>query len=274
MEFRNENIDMPNNPDKHYPYVNSIIDLRPSCTKEDAVAKLLGFMKGHIRHDYPEDDNDITIEHLTYTYSLGHPLDIQLSLLKNAALSRFSDAIEAKAPEDVLNQLADVIHECDEISNKAGAYLCGIEDELAKGESSELRIDQATSDSSGEVYITLRSLDQWAREKYGISILSDTLTTNTPKQQELSQATNKNPIANKQLLDKKPKLREQEKTILDEIKKLKYDPESLPRNKAGKPGVKFEVRNSLKENKLFKGARVFDKAWERLRESDEIANVK
>jgi hypothetical protein len=56
----------------------------------------------------------------------------------------------------------------------------------------------------------------------------------------------------------------QDAAILVEIKKLGLDPLALPKNPAGKPGVKAAVRSALSESKLFKGSKVFDKAWERL----------
>lgn len=265
---------MPNNPDEHFPDFDPIFDYRTTCSKEEAVAKLLGFMRGHIRHEYPEDDSDITIEHLTYTHSLGHPLDLQLSILKEAALSRLSDAITAKSPEDVLNELTEAVVKCDELSNKAGGFLCRIDAELAKGEASALQIDSDATEKVGETQITISSLDLWAREKYGIYILTDALTINKPEQQELSSAAQKSLVGNKHPAKKQPKLQAQQDAILNEIVKLKYDPKSLPKFMSNKPGVKSEVNHILNGKGLFTGKTVFDKAWERLRKYGDIADMK
>lgn len=66
----------------------------------------------------------------------------------------------------------------------------------------------------------------------------------------------------------------QERAILDEIVRHEPDPKCLPKNAAGKSGVKAKVKNLLKNNPLFEGDTVFDKAWERLRKLGEVANVK
>ena len=62
----------------------------------------------------------------------------------------------------------------------------------------------------------------------------------------------------------------QDAAILTQVTSLGYDPLALPRNKPGKAGVKSEVRNALSKDRLFTGAKVFDKAWERLSANGEI----
>lgn len=62
----------------------------------------------------------------------------------------------------------------------------------------------------------------------------------------------------------------QDAAILEVIKTLGHDPLHLPRNEAGKPGVKAKVREAVGKNKLFKGSTVFEKAWERLTASHDI----
>lgn len=62
----------------------------------------------------------------------------------------------------------------------------------------------------------------------------------------------------------------QDKAILLELKNLGYDPQKLPKNPDGKPGVKAAVRTGLSKNRLFVGTTVFDKAWERLTAGSEI----
>ena len=64
----------------------------------------------------------------------------------------------------------------------------------------------------------------------------------------------------------------QDTTIRRAIKQAGHNPLFLPRNKAGKPGVKAAIRKSLKDNSLFIGATVFDRAWERLRKSGDLAD--
>ncbi len=66
----------------------------------------------------------------------------------------------------------------------------------------------------------------------------------------------------------------QEAAILATIRQHGYDPTSLPKNEAGKPGVKAIIRAELEgESALFpRGSTVFDKAWERLRANGDIAD--
>lgn len=69
-------------------------------------------------------------------------------------------------------------------------------------------------------------------------------------------------------------LRQQEAAILEWLRNLEYDPTSLPRSPKGRPGPKSEVRKKLKDTALFlKGPRVFDKAWQRLRDFGDIKDA-
>ena len=64
--------------------------------------------------------------------------------------------------------------------------------------------------------------------------------------------------------------RYQEQEILRVIRELGYDPQHLPPNPAGKPGVRATVRDSDKLPTMT--PKVFEKAWQRLRDSGEIAD--
>lgn len=183
---------MPKSSDKYYPTENVTLDFRTSCTKEEAAAKLIGWMKGNVRHDYPSDidEDEITSDNLVYTHSLIYGLQEHLQILRNAEWNRYNEAVCAKLPEEVLNQKAYAIAECDELIHKVGEYLCDIDEELEKEYeltgSSALKIDRRITEDSGTLHITIRSLDRWARQKYGISILdSDTPVSQTAKARPL-----------------------------------------------------------------------------------------
>ena len=62
----------------------------------------------------------------------------------------------------------------------------------------------------------------------------------------------------------------QDAAIVSELKKLRCDPTALPQNERGKAGVKSKVRAALKDDRLFTGSTVFDKAWERLSRNGDI----
>lgn len=65
----------------------------------------------------------------------------------------------------------------------------------------------------------------------------------------------------------------QDAVILETIRRVGHEPLSLPKNDAGKPGIKAAVRGELvAKHKLFpQGGRQFDKAWDRLSAFKEIA---
>ena len=61
----------------------------------------------------------------------------------------------------------------DSLAKKAFAFILDIDEELERGSASALKIDQETTERTDITHITLRSLDRWAKQKYGISILED-----------------------------------------------------------------------------------------------------
>lgn len=66
----------------------------------------------------------------------------------------------------------------------------------------------------------------------------------------------------------------QDSQILAVIRKAGHDPLGLPVNEPGKPGVKAKTRAALSgTSQLFpKQSKVFDKAWERLRQNGDIVD--
>lgn len=66
----------------------------------------------------------------------------------------------------------------------------------------------------------------------------------------------------------------QDAEILRAIERAGHDPKRLPKNTPGKPGVKKAIRDELKTQPLFKGGiKVFDHAWDRLRQSGNIVDA-
>ncbi|MBR7918797.1 hypothetical protein KDX16_23685 [Burkholderia vietnamiensis] len=62
----------------------------------------------------------------------------------------------------------------------------------------------------------------------------------------------------------------QEQEILRVLAELGHDPLNLPKSPAGQPGIKAEVRKILN----WQGSTTFDKAWERLRRTKELADAR
>ncbi len=64
----------------------------------------------------------------------------------------------------------------------------------------------------------------------------------------------------------------QEQEILRVLRELRLDPRALPKPSPGTPGPKAAARTALGTTGIWTGERVFEKAWERLRESGQIAD--
>lgn len=187
-----------NNPSNFLPSDQIIIDLRTTCSKDEAAAKLLGWLRGPIHPKYiqittsevqkkkNEEQNPATLDglHDSLPYRISeaqlknlHSLDCtlagslnaQLLELHDAALLEFDDAmvepdleVKANAVEYWKNQI-----------RRAAAYLRDIDDELANGDESELKVDKKASKKAEVPQILLSSLDRWAKKKYNFSIFDD-----------------------------------------------------------------------------------------------------
>lgn len=146
-----------------------IIDFRTSCTKDEAVAKLIGWMIGPIRRKNAEvTEHDISSDHLAHLYSFDESLHVQLGELREVARLKLIDAAESDGD---IHEAYVALDKCDELIRKAATYLLDIDDEISKGESSDLRIDRQAMDSSGIIHITIKSLDKWARREYKIGVI-------------------------------------------------------------------------------------------------------
>lgn len=172
------------------PEDDLFIDYRTSCTNEEAVAKMLGWMKGCGRKRVINmTEYGIPANELPYLHSLESSLEEQLMEIRNAAQHEFYKALEADAPHDVLVEKENAVIKCGEQIEMAGIYLADIDDELAKRKSPALRIDQEATNKSGIRHITLRSLKEWARAEYGVVIdLSSTPQPVADAQQKQQEA--------------------------------------------------------------------------------------
>ena len=153
------------------PEVSIYIDPRTSCTKDEAIAKLLGWMQGDIRHRHIEMTLEgVPAESLMHMpcfegsiwdFLTGQREDAQCAL--KTALDEFA--------EDDIERLAEKISGLQETIIKAKSYQRDIDDELAKGGQSTLKVDEFQFASTGVTHISIKTLDHWAIQKYGISVL-------------------------------------------------------------------------------------------------------
>lgn len=147
-----------------------LIDLSPSCTKEQAVLRLLGWGTETIKKKYitMNQSGQVVIEkgEISSTTIELHEL---LTETYQEALRRFEDAVPKDPTEDemekIINEHGPRIEEAEAFIQEAHNYLMDITDELAKNDSA-LRIDQEASAKTGSTCITIRSLDEWAAKRY------------------------------------------------------------------------------------------------------------
>lgn len=146
----------------------TFVDHRLSCTKQEAAAKLLGWMRGCTRVVMlRSDDGGIVEEQLPYINSLEGSLEEMLSGYRNAARNALVDALNADEP---FEEHYDQVEKYDALTRRANSYLRDIGEELARGDSSSLRLDMKATAEIGEPYITIASLAAWARNNYAIDI--------------------------------------------------------------------------------------------------------
>jgi hypothetical protein len=159
------------------PQDDFAIDFRTSCTADEAVAKLLGWMKGlRLPKNILVTEYGISADQLPALLSMDGPLEEYLAELLTARVASLAAAERTNAGVDVIEERDQAVQETTELIKRAKGYLIDIKDEISKGEKSALRIDQLDTDSSGVPHYTLKSVDEWARAQYKISVIERPLS--------------------------------------------------------------------------------------------------
>jgi hypothetical protein len=158
-----------------------IVDLSTSCTKDQAVMKLLGWSKGVFfpKTNYTtygvysvDESSETNHQTLDLRGRLQETLEaarlLYINALPEADYNEPYDFEANMAPEmlEDLIRKKDAVEEIREVIERAHNYALDIEDELEKGDRSRLRIDTETTQRTGAVHITLRSLEKWQKEFY------------------------------------------------------------------------------------------------------------
>lgn len=242
------------------------------CSVDTAVAKMLGWLRGSVRKRVvPVTEYGIPAEALPTAHSLGCSVDEQLRDLRDAARAKlFADPPVALSENEISKMDSDVAM-IEDLAERAAMYRAAIADELAQGSESMLRLAQSSFDSEDGVRITLTSLNEWAKHRFGVAIIPASSPERAPviagqdDSSEQKVAVQSVP---------RTKLRDQEKAILQEIRRQGHDPKNLPKSNPNGPGVKAKVWVVLKPSDLFVSSRVFEKAWDRLRKDGDITNTK
>jgi hypothetical protein len=159
-----------------------------SCPTEDAVDALVG---DEFEEDAQGNATDLSMYEIDSLIDPVISWDRTIEPLREKISQRLSKAAAAGRPTKTYQRKLNALVKYEEKMRKHHLYLIDIEDELAKGESSALRVDQRATEKTGRVHITLRSLDLWARNQYDISILDrsalNPVTEKSPDRQEHQQ---------------------------------------------------------------------------------------
>lgn len=145
------------------------VNLRTSCTRDEAVIKMFGWMQGPI-HKIDRATNDPLGQMLQLGEFKGS-LSEALQKRREAARQALIDAADAGADGLEVLDKEYAVKQIDLLIVDAMNRLYDIDAEIAKGQESALVKDLNATDKYGEDHLTLRSLDAWTRSVYAISIL-------------------------------------------------------------------------------------------------------
>lgn len=151
------------------PETDVIINIQTSCTRDEAVAKLLGWSRGrYFPRSVQVTEHGIDEVDLEKVAQFEGSVQEQLAAIYEKARSEFIDAAEAGESHETLSILEAKVHECRALVDKAAEYFLDLDDQLSAPDM--LRIDRIKTERDGQIYITLRSLAEWSQQKYGINI--------------------------------------------------------------------------------------------------------
>lgn len=237
-----------------------LFDERLGCTEEEAVAKLLGWMRGIKRLRYLSvSETGLNPEQFPHMYRLPKPLFELIREEREIASTHFHNACIAEQFKSASDWEAKVEY-WDTVAERAMRYKQKISEELSRLKP-RLITEKSLTKETGMLHITLASLDYWSRISIGDGILD---------QQERDQidATPK--------ISKRPRTKglEKESAILEAIALLGHNPLSLPPRDRGKAGIKAAVWKNLKDRPaLFISKGSFDDTWESLRGEKRLAEI-
>jgi hypothetical protein len=149
-------------------YQDILIDLRTSCTKSEAVAIMLGIRTFDPIYQNRNDEADRSEVYEHFMEWLDISIFEHLQDERTSALSDLEDARnDEKKDQGKIGGCRSKILACDERIRQAKQYLCDIDDELAKGSESKLRLDKNATAEFKRPYITFSSLKKWSESREG-----------------------------------------------------------------------------------------------------------
>lgn len=154
------------------PDVDIVLDLRLSCTEEEAVAKMIGWLRGPVTKKYVRvTEYGIPSEDMPFMTTLDAPLEEYLYEAHVQARRALLDAIGEERPKQEIDRCEKQMAKVRDLITTAHKYWAALRDELQKGPASVIALDAETSSRTDEPHYTLASVDRWARGALGISVL-------------------------------------------------------------------------------------------------------
>ena len=128
------------------PKDENTVDLRTSCNKAVAVAKLFGWMKGSTfpKVMVPFGKGDTYLDLVRFLEE-KNALQDMLSQMRDVASEELA-AAEADATSEELKEKQEAVANIDWLIKRAFTYVSDIDEELTKGDNSALKIDQKASE--------------------------------------------------------------------------------------------------------------------------------
>lgn len=149
-----------------------VLNLRVSCTEEEAVAKMIGWLRGPVTKRFVRvTEYGIPSEDMPFMTSLDAPLEEYLYEAHSQAKSALLNAIGDERPEQEIDRCEEQVAKVRDLIITAHKYWAALRDELQKGPASVIALDTEASSRTGEPHYTLASVDRWARGALGISVL-------------------------------------------------------------------------------------------------------
>lgn len=142
--------------------MQNIFNFATSLSKDHAVLAMLFGLEKPIR-EIPEEQDE---------YDPPSLIEI-LNAYRESADAAYANAVFDGLADDIIAEKLAELQQCNLEIEKAHNYLCRINDELAKGKDSELRLD-----GNG---ITIISLHQWAQRDFNINLLEPIETEEEPE---------------------------------------------------------------------------------------------
>ncbi len=143
-----------------------VFDLSISCTKDQAVMRMLGWGEGNVfKRAIPIDaDGNISPEDLMQMHPGTMTLLERLQEREEHARKALTRGVESDVPYKEFDRLVGDREEVRELAALARELLMDIDAELAKGKDSALHLDEEATNRTGITHIKILSLDKWAVE--------------------------------------------------------------------------------------------------------------